>query len=152
MLTMAQYDEFLKAAIKKVSSKKYEGRYNLIINSIKEFEVKLKEYNEKQISFNTIMYQVKFYKGMHLEELKEAVNSYQSIVFSDFNGKSEIGSTINSPMSLKVWFLRYLCLKIVNTDLINVVKSELKETTITNKYNEIDMILFKQALKSKVLI
>ena len=152
MLTMAQYDDFLKAAVKKVSSKKYEGRYNLIINSIKEFEVKLKEYNEKQISFNTIMYQVKFYKGMHLEELKEAVNSYQSIVFPDFNGKNEIGSTINSPMSLKVWFLRYLCLKIVNTDLINVVKSELKETTITNKYNEIDMILFKQALKSKVLI
>ena len=43
MLTMAQYDEFLKAAIKKVSLKKYEGRYNEIISSIKEFEEKLKD-------------------------------------------------------------------------------------------------------------
>lgn len=152
MFSINQYDEFLKVALKKVSGKKYEGKYNDIVNNIKEFEKKANEYNEKKISYNTIMYEVKYLKNVYNEELKEAITNYQNIIFPDLVSKNDVGSIINSPFNLKVWFLRYLCIKIINTDLINIIKSELTSNTITNKYNELDTILFKSALKSKVLI
>lgn len=151
MFSINEYDEFLNLTIKKLNGKKYGGRYNNIINSIKEFDKTFIKYNNKEISYSSIMYQVKYLKSLYNEELKEAILNYQEIIFPDFTGKNEINSIINSPLNLKIWFLRYLCLKIINCNLIEIVKNDLMESSITNKYHELDTILFKSALKSKVI-
>ena len=46
--------------------------------------------------------------------------------------------------------LRYLSYKIANCELSSIIKNTLKETSITNKYQEIDSYLFAVAYKNKV--
>ena len=150
MYTINEYDELLISAIKKLSSKKFEDKYKNLISDVKDLLDSINLYNNKEMSYSTIMYQVRYLKNIYNEQLKEIVYAYQEIVLPDFTSKNDICSIINSPQTLKTWMLRYMCYKIISTDLSNIIKKELKEESITNKYQELDGYLFAQALKNKV--
>ena len=150
MYSLNTYDELLNSAIKKLSSKRYESHYKTIISDIKDLVESIKLYNQNQMSYSTIMYQVRYLKNLYNEQLKEIIYAYQEISLPDFSYKSDISSTVNSPQTLKVWMLRYLSYKIANCELSSIIKDTLKETSITNKYQEIDSYLFAVAYKNKV--
>ena len=150
MYSINEYDELLNSAIKKLSGKKYEDRYKNLINDVKDLLESINVYNNKEMSYSTIMYQVRYLKNLYNEQLKEIIYSYQEIALPDFSSKNDPCSIINSPQSLKTWMLRYMCYKIVNIDLSMVIKEKLNEQTITNKYQEIDSYLFSYAFKKKV--
>ena len=151
MYSIIQYDQLLLTASKKLNSKKYEGKYNDLLYDLKELEQSIKKYNEKEMSFSTIMYQVRYLKNLYNDVLKETILAYQEIVIPDFSYKSDTLSCITSPFSLKLWFLRYMCLQIVNKNLTQIINKPLKEQSITNKYYEIDTLLCEAALNNKVL-
>lgn len=150
MYSINEYDKLLIMASKKLSSKKYEGQYKELLYDLKELEQSILKYNEKEMSFSTIMYQVRYLKNLYSDILKDTILAYQEVVLPDFSYKGDVLSCITSPFSLKVWMLRFMCLTIINKNLSLIIKEPLKEKSMTNKYYEIDSILCEMALKNKV--
>jgi len=94
---------------------------------------------------------VKYLKGIYAEALKETIQTYQEIIFPDFSYKNDLNAMINGPYALKLWLIRYLCLQKLNVDLSSLINENIKNLSITQQYQKIDVILFNNILNVKVL-
>lgn len=150
MLPVKEYDNLQKEAVSILSSKRFSGRYKEIVNDIKELTKASEKCNKQEITYSSVLHQVRFLKGTYNEELKTIIQSYQEIIFPDFSYKNDLNAMINGPYALKLWLIRYMCLKVLKCELNEIVNIELKDYSITQQYQEIDVILFNAMINVKV--
>ena len=150
MLTNKEYEELVSQVIKHFKNKKFNGMYLDIIEDIEELDEAALQCNNKEKSFSSVMYQVKFLKSQYAEELKDIISVYNEIIFKDFTFKNDLNAMINGAHSLKIWLVRYLCETSLNVELKDLIKVDLEALSVTRKYQEIDNILFKKIVNKKV--
>lgn len=150
MLPVKEYDNLQKEAVSILNSKRFSGRYKEIVNDIKELTKASEKCNKQEITYSSVLHQVRFLKGTYNEELKTIIQSYQEIIFPDFSYKNDLNAMINGPYALKLWLIRYMCLKVLKCELNEIVNIELKEYSITQQYQEIDVLLFNAMINVKV--
>ena len=150
MLTNKEYDELISKVIKYFKNKKFNAMYVDIIEDIEDLDEAVNQCNNKEKSFSSLMYQVKFLKSQYAEELKDVIMIYNEIIFKDFSFKNDLNTMINGAHSLKVWLVRYLCVDNLNIELSELIKKDLENMSVTCKYQEIDNILFKKTVNKTV--
>ena len=84
MLTNKEYEELMSQVIKHFKSKKFNGMYVDLITDINELDEAAVQCNNKERSFSSVMYQVKFLKSKYAEQLKDTIQIYNEIIFKDF--------------------------------------------------------------------
>ncbi len=151
MLSCKEYDNLQKEVMKVLSSKRFTGRYKEIIGDIKELAKASDLCNKQEITYSSVLHQVRFLKGTYCEEIKEIIQSYQEIIFPDFSYKNDLNAMINGPYALKIWLMRYLCLKVLKCELKEIIQGNLSELSITQQYQEIDGMLFQATINVKVM-
>lgn len=151
MITNDEFQQLQQKIIKYFSSKKNKYDYKDILNDIEELDKSSYLYSKKEMSFSSMMYQVKYLKGVYGEKIKNTIQTYQSIIFPDFSYKNDLNTLISGPYSLKLWLIRYMCLQKINFELDKLINDEIKSLTITKQYQEIDIILFKNVLDVTIL-
>ena len=149
MISNIEYDELVHQVIKYFKNKKFNGVYLDILEDIEELQEATVKCSNKERSFSSVMYEVKFLKSQYSEELKEIVQEYNDIIFKDFTFKNDLNTMISGPYALKMWLVRYMCLDNLNTDLSNLINIDMASFSITRQYQEIDVILFKKVMKNK---
>lgn len=150
MLTNKEYEELMSQVIKHFKSKKFNGMYVDLITDINELDEAAVQCNNKERSFSSVMYQVKFLKSKYAEQLKDTIQIYNEIIFKDFTFKNDLNAMINGPYALKIWLTRYLCIDNLTIELSELIKSDMSSYSITRQYQEIDVILFKKIANKKV--
>ena len=150
MLTNKEYDELVSKVVKHFKTKKFNEMYLDIIEDINDLDEAAIKCNKKEMSFSSVMYQVKFLKSQYAEELKETIQVYNEIIFKDFSFKNDLNAMINGPYALKTWLVRYLCIDSLTIDLADLIKMDLSTFSITRQYQEIDIILFNKIVNKKV--
>lgn len=150
MLTNKEYDELVSKVVRHFKSKKFNGMYLDIIEDINELDDAAIKCNNKEKSFSSVMYQVKFLKSQYAEELKDTIQVYNEIIFKDFSFKNDLNAMINGPYALKTWLIRYLCIDSLTIDLSDLVKIDMTSFSVTRQYQEIDIILFNKIVNKKV--
>ena len=150
MLTNKEYEDLVSQVIKHIKNKKFNGMYLDIIEDFNELDEAVIICNNKEKSFSSLMYQVKFLKSQYAEELKETIQVYNDIIFKDFSFKNDLNTMINGPYALKMWLVRYLCLDTLSIELSDLIKEDMSSFSITRQYQEIDIILFKKTVNKKV--
>ena len=83
MLSIKEYDSLQMEVLKILSSKRFTGRYKEIVNDIKELSEASDLCNRKEITYSSILHQVRFLKGTYNEELKIVIQAYQEIIFAE---------------------------------------------------------------------
>ena len=96
------------------------------INDLDEVAIKC---NKKEMSFSSVMYQVKFLKSQYAEELKDTIQVYNEIIFKDFSFKNDLNAMINGPYALKTWLVRYLCIDSLTIDLSELIKIDMSNAS-----------------------
>lgn len=150
MLSVKEYDILQKEVIAALSKKRFTERYKEIISDIKELSKASDLCNKQEITYSSVLHQVRFLKGTYNDELKEIIQSYQEIIFPDFTYKNDLNTMINGPYALKIWLTRYLCLRVLKCELSDVIQFDLKDLSITQQYQEIDVMLFQTFMNVKV--
>lgn len=151
MLSNSEFEQLQNLVIKKFSSKRYQEKFKDILMDIKELDESAYLCSKKEMTYSSVMYQVKYLKGIYTEALKETIQTYQEIIFPDFSYKNDLNAMINGPYALKLWLIRYLCLQKLNVDLSSLINEDIKNLSITQQYQKIDVILFNNILNVKVL-
>lgn len=149
MLSNKEYDELVHQVIKYFKNKKFNEMYLDVLEDIEDLEDATIKCNNKEKSFSSVMYEVKFLKSQYVEELKYAIQIYNEIIFKDFTFKNDFNTMINGPYALKMWLIRYICLDNLTIDLCDLIINDMSSFSVTRQYQEIDIILFKKAIKSK---
>ncbi|MCI5745715.1 MAG: hypothetical protein MR270_05475 [Erysipelotrichaceae bacterium] len=147
MLTIKEFDALQNEIIEQLGKRRFTSRYKEIMSSIKELNMTSLLCKEKKLSYRSALTQVRFIKGRYSEELKEIMMQYQELIFPDFNYKNDINIMINGPYVLKMWLVRYLCLKSIKCSLNEFVNIENVEDSITQQYQYIDQELFLKYLQ-----
>ena len=150
MLSNKDYEELVNLVIKHFKSKKFNEMYLDIIEDIKDLNESAIKCSNKEKSFSSVMYQVKFLKSQYVEELKETIQIYNDLIFKDFTFKNDLNTMINGPYALKMWLIRYLCIDNLSIDLCDLIKEDISSYSITRQYQEIDIILFRKTINKKV--
>ena len=78
------------------------------------------------------------------------ISWYQSVVFDGFTYKNDVNALISGATSLKLWLVRYLALKQANVELTEILDFSNNDFSITEKYQVIDVMLFKKVINEKV--
>ncbi|MDY2888344.1 MAG: hypothetical protein SOU19_02120 [Candidatus Caccosoma sp.] len=149
MLTNKEYDALQNLVIKKFKKNSGESFSNMI-NDLDELDEVSYLCSINEMTYSSLLYQVKYLKVVYGNQLKEVIMAYFNVIFPDFSYKNDLNTMINGPYALKLWLLRYLCLNSLNVPLNELITSSLKEENITKKYQEIDEILFNNYIKAKV--
>lgn len=149
MLTNKEYDALQNLVIKKFKKNNDES-FNNMINDLDELDEVSYLCSINEMTYSSLLYQVKYLKGIYGNQLKEVITAYFNVIFPDFSYKNDLNTMINGPYALKLWLLRYLCLNSLSIPLNELITSSLKEESITKKYQEIDEILFNNFIKAKV--
>ena len=150
MLSNKDYEELVNLVIKHFKSKKFNEMYLDIIEDIEDLNESAIKCSNKEKSFSSVMYQVKFLKSQYVEELKETIQIYNDLIFKDFTFKNDLNTMINGPYALKMWLIRYLCIDNLSIDLCDLIKEDISSYSITRQYQEIDIILFRTTINKKV--
>lgn len=149
MLSNKEFEQLLVNVINYFNSKKNSDFKN-ILKDLKELDEASNLCSKKEMTYSSVMYQVKYLKGIYAEALKETIQIYQSIIFPDFSYKNDLNAMINGPYSLKLWLVRYLCLQKLSVDLSSLINENIKNLSITQQYQKIDIILFNSIINIKV--
>lgn len=150
MLSNKEYEELVNQVIKHFKNKKFNEMYLDILEDIEELNDATIKCNNKEKSFSSVMYEVKFLKSQYADELKDTIQVYNDIIFKDFTFKNDVNTMINGPYALKMWLVRYLCLDNLSIDLSELIKEDISSFSITRQYQEIDIVLFKKTANKKV--
>lgn len=150
MLSNKEYEDLVNLVIKHFKSKKFNEMYLDIIEDIEDLNESAIKCSNKEKSFSSVMYQVKFLKSQYVEELKETIQIYNDLIFKDFTFKNDLNTMINGPYALKMWLIRYLCIDNLSIDLCDLIKDDISSYSITRQYQEIDIILFRKTINKKV--
>ena len=150
MLSNKEYEELVNQVIKHFKNKKFNEMYLDILEDIEELNDATIKCNNKEKSFSSVMYEVKFLKSQYADELKDTIQVYNDIIFKDFTFKNDMNTMINGPYALKMWLVRYLCLDNLSIDLSELIKEDISSFSITRQYQEIDIVLFKKTANKKV--
>lgn len=150
MLSNKEYGELVNQVIKHFKNKKFNEMYLDILEDIEELNDATIKCNNKEKSFSSVMYEVKFLKSQYADELKDTIQVYNDIIFKDFTFKNDVNTMINGPYALKMWLVRYLCLDNLSIDLSELIKEDISSFSITRQYQEIDIVLFKKTANKKV--
>ncbi len=150
MLSNKDYEELVNLVIKHFKGKKFNEMYLDIIEDIEDLNESAIKCSNKEKSFSSVMYQVKFLKSQYVEELKGTIQIYNDLIFKDFTFKNDLNTMINGPYALKMWLIRYLCIDNLSIDLCDLIKDDISSYSITRQYQEIDIILFRKTINKKV--
>lgn len=150
MLSNKEYEDLVNLVIKHFKIKKFNEMYLDIIEDIEDLNESAIKCSNKEKSFSSVMYQVKFLKSQYVEELKETIQIYNDLIFKDFTFKNDLNTMINGPYALKMWLIRYLCIDNLSIDLCDLIKDDISSYSITRQYQEIDIILFRKTINKKV--
>lgn len=149
MIPTTEFEKLLKSVLIK-TYKTGNEEYKNIVDDIKNLSKTMNAYNNQKINRNCYLNEIRFLKGKYKEQLKESVISYQSVVFEGFTYKNDVNTMINGASSLKLWLIRYLALKHTNIELTDVLDFSNNDYSITEKYQVIDVMLFKKIINEKV--
>ena len=84
MLSNKDYEELVNLVIKHFKGKKFNEMYLDIIEDIEDLNESAIKCSNKEKSFSSVMYQVKFLKSQYVEELKGTIQIYNDLIFKDF--------------------------------------------------------------------
>jgi hypothetical protein len=149
MLSNIEYDELVHQVINYFKNRKFNEMYLDVLDDIEDLQEATTKCNNKEKSFSSVMYEVKFLKSQYVEELKYAIQTYNEIIFKDFTFKNDLNAMINGPYALKMWLIRYVCLDNLTIDLCDLINIDMSNFSVTRQYQEIDIILFKKTIKNK---
>ncbi len=149
-MSLNEYAVLENLAIKKINSKRFSGRYKEIVADINKLNEASDLCNRQKLTYSFVLHQVRFLKGTYNEELKNIIQNYHEIIFPDFTLKNDLNTMINGPYALKIWLLRYMCLKVVKCELSDLIDFEMKDLSVTLQYQKIDMALFNAFINVKV--
>lgn len=151
MLTLKQYEELQKQAIKTI-----DGINN---KKLKEIITEIESINDltylcdkKIMPYGTIQYKIRNIKAKYHDEINQVIQVYHQIIFPDhLSFNTDVNSMINGPYSLKIWLLRYLCYSLCKEDLTQYLNDDFYEMNITEQFQLIDLILFNFVLNKKTV-
>lgn len=145
-----EYEQLQQNVVKILSIKRFNGRYKEIVNDINDLKDISNQCNLQEISFSEVLHQTRFLKGKYGEELKDIIQQYNEIIFPDFTYKNDLNTIINGANSLRLWLIRYLCLKVLKTTLYDLINEDYSSFSITQQYQQIDQVIFNEFLNVKV--
>lgn len=149
MLSNVEYDELVHQVVKYFKTKKFNEMYLDVLEDIEALDDATIKCSNKEKTFTSVMYEVKYLKSQYVEELKYTVQTYNDIIFKDFTFKNDLNTMISGPYALKMWLIRYMCLENLTIDLSELIKVDMSSFSITRQYQEIDIILFNKVIKNK---
>lgn len=149
-MTTNEYNALENAAIKFLNSKRFTGRYYEILQDINSLTEASELCSRQKLSYSAISHQVRFLKGIYAEEIKSIMMAYSEIIFPEFSIKNDLNALISGPYALKIWLMRYLSLKVLKCELVDLIDFELPDGSITSQYQKIDERLFSLLINVKV--